>query len=745
MSKTIQPIVSCIMPTYNRRRFVSYAIRYFLNQEYENKELIIIDDGTDAINDLIPDTPSIRYYRLESKITLGAKLNLACKYASGNIIAHWDDDDWYAPRRLAYQVNTLLTEGKDLCGINQLLYYDLRNGSAYQYVYPANQRVWLLGSSLCYTKELWAKHQFADINVGMDGLFVWAAPPQRVKVLADSSIAVHMIHDNNVSPKHTNGQWWHSYPPEQIHKIINGDWAYYNNPDCGTERVQRAEHAIAESPTLTQPRVIKNIYACLVHENEDCIIDLVRNLHYHDPESVILLYNGSGNQDLFKSQFPYNKYGAVIHPKSSPAKHGYLHQSALDCMQFALDNFSFDTVTYVDSDQLLIRSEYPKYLGSFISSSSNIGMFSNKPKRITTGDSNDSDVWPAVQALKEYDLWKPFLKQFPEGESKFVHWTFWPSSVFTTSAIRDLVKLFEENKQLQEIMTKTKIWATEEVILPTLVKLLGYEIVSNPCDYSFVKYQKAYTLQDINCALNKADSYWIHPIERRYDSPLRKHIRQQFNHYVKDKKVCEHDSSTQLVLTLSLIEKIKKIEGWLTDQEADLLIAITLKAIKEPQPISIVEIGSYHGKSTVLFGSIIKVFSPQAKVYAIDTHDGKVGAADQGVYKFPPSLESFERNIKNEGLSEFVETIRNHSYNVEWQKPVSLLFIDGLHDYPSVARDFWHFSDWIIIGGYVVFHDYADYFPGVKAFVDELLNTGMYKKIRQVESLIVLQKLALMR
>lgn len=82
------PLVSCIMPTYNRRAFIPHAIRYFLRQDYVNKELIIIDDGTDSIEDLVPESSSIRYYRLDKKITLGAKLNLACSYASGNVVVH---------------------------------------------------------------------------------------------------------------------------------------------------------------------------------------------------------------------------------------------------------------------------------------------------------------------------------------------------------------------------------------------------------------------------------------------------------------------------------------------------------------------------------------------------------------------------------------------------------------------------------------------------------------------------------
>lgn len=744
MHTTNQPLVSCIMPTYNRRRFVPCAIQYFFRQEYANKELIIIDDGTDDIADLIPGTASVKYYRLHHKISLGAKLNLACKYAAGSIIANWDDDDWYAPRRLTYQVNTLLTEGKALCGINRLLYYDLRTGQAYQYVYPPDQRTWLLGSSLCYTRELWSKNNFADIDVGMDGLFVWATAPDRIKVLADPSIAVHMIHDSNVSPKKTDGGWWHNYPSEEIHKIVNGDWAYYDSRASSTEDIKVNGHVIKEDSSIIFSKTTRNVYACLVHEKEDCVIDLVRNLHFHDPASAILLYNGGADKQLLKNSSLFRQFGAVIHPTSCPVQHGYLHRFALDTMQFALDNFSFDTITYVDSDQLCIRPGYSNYITQFIAVLGNTGMFSNKPKRVTAEDASDPDLWPAIQALKEFDLWKPFLKHFPNGESQFVHWTFWPSAVFMYDAVKDLINLIKGNKLLQDIMSKTRIWATEEVILPTLIKLLGYEIAANPCSYDFVKYRKAYTAEDINCALSRTDTYWMHPIERTYEHPLRKHIREQFRHYhAKSKEnLYNHDASSTVVLTLSLIEKIRSIEGWLSDREADLLIAITHKALTSGQQAAIVETGSYHGKATVVFGSMIKAYCTDTKVYAIDPHDGKLGAVDQGLKLVAPSFEFLKSNIQHAGVSEYVEIIRDRPCNVEWQKPVSLLFIDGLHDYPNVASDFWHFEHWIVAGGYVAFHDYADYYPGVQAFVDELLSTGTYRTIQQVESLIVLQKAA---
>lgn len=528
MKNKATSMVSCIMPTYNRREFIPNAIRYFLRQDYENKELIIIDDGEDAVKDLVPESDNIRYFRLEHKISLGAKLNLGCEYAKGDIIAHWDDDDWYASHRLSYQMEAIKNEQIAICGINNLLYYDLFHKKTYNYIYPANQRPWLSGSSLCYKKQFWKRHRFEEIDVGMDGLFVWKASRENIHNLADSTFAVHMIHGNNVSPKDTSNIWWHTYPVEEIKKIMDKDWLLYNKNRPTAKIGNVLEAKIKKPRTKIQPGVLKNIYACLVHEKPDCIFDMLRNLRYHDPDSIILLYNGSNNKDLLSNNSNFEKYGAVCCPNPKPHKWGYLHSFALQCMEFALDNFSFDTFTIVDSDQLSLRPGYPQFLSDYLKPLSDIGMLSIMPDRVT----NDKlQAVPALEAYKEYELWKPFLQNFHQGESKFVHWTFWPSTVFTHDAVRDLVNIFKTNIQLKEILQHTKIWATEEVILPTIVKLLGYEIGLNPCSYDFVKFRKAFSIEEVKTALEMPAAFWIHPVERDYENPLRIYIRQYFNQY----------------------------------------------------------------------------------------------------------------------------------------------------------------------------------------------------------------------
>jgi hypothetical protein len=223
-----EPLVSCIMPTYNRRPFVVQAIFYFLRQKYANKELIIIDDGTDAVTDLIPTDERIRYIRLREKTTVGAKRNLACEQAEGTIIVHWDDDDWHAPHRLRYQTDALLREGTDICGTNTLLFYDTENRRAWQYTYPLNQRTWLVGGTLCYTRAFWASNRFANINVGEDARFVWNSRPGRATRLPDSTFYVGMVHGHNVSPKRTNGSYWQPYAVEEIRRLLEQDWAFYH-------------------------------------------------------------------------------------------------------------------------------------------------------------------------------------------------------------------------------------------------------------------------------------------------------------------------------------------------------------------------------------------------------------------------------------------------------------------------------------------------------------------------------------
>lgn len=220
------PIVSCIMPTYNRRTFVPRAIGYFLGQDYESKELIIIDDGTDSIADLIPADDRIRYIRMEKKLTVGAKRNLACDEARGDIIVHWDDDDWMARWRLSYQAGKL--EQADICGLSRVLFFDPAMESAWEYVYPGTLKPWVHGATLCYTKSFWERNPFPDKNVGEDSRFIWNDPDAKIIALTDNRFITALIHPDNASVKRISADCWFKIPVSDIRNLIGEDWEFYS-------------------------------------------------------------------------------------------------------------------------------------------------------------------------------------------------------------------------------------------------------------------------------------------------------------------------------------------------------------------------------------------------------------------------------------------------------------------------------------------------------------------------------------
>lgn len=163
-------MITAIMPTKNRRECVPLAIHCFRQQSYLDIELVILDDGADDVSDLIPDDPRIRYRRIPATV-LGEKRNMCCALAQGEVIVHWDDDDWSAPGRIADQVARLQTSPCSVSGYHQLYWWDERTSTAHQYSFRGNHP-YAIGTSLCYWKDWWASHPFEKKNTGEDNDFV---------------------------------------------------------------------------------------------------------------------------------------------------------------------------------------------------------------------------------------------------------------------------------------------------------------------------------------------------------------------------------------------------------------------------------------------------------------------------------------------------------------------------------------------------------------------------------------------
>jgi glycosyltransferase involved in cell wall biosynthesis len=222
-----QPLVTAIMPTADRRGFVPKAIEYFLRQDYANRELLVLDDGTDRVADLVPSDPRIRYVALDRPLILGAKRNRACELAAGEVIVHWDDDDWHAPKRISYQVAELERSGADLCGPDRVLYVDASGERCWLYRYPQREMTWVAGNGLCYRRALWQRAPFPAIAAGEDTRFVLGRSAKQTAVHDEHGFLVGLVHAANTSPKQTSGSWWTPQDPAVVRDLLGADFAYH--------------------------------------------------------------------------------------------------------------------------------------------------------------------------------------------------------------------------------------------------------------------------------------------------------------------------------------------------------------------------------------------------------------------------------------------------------------------------------------------------------------------------------------
>jgi len=106
-----EPLVSIIMPTFNRMHMIPRAIRSVRAQLYKNWELLIVDDGgTDDTQSVVEryQDARIRYHRLPDNRGPRAARNQGMRIASGRYFAYLDSDNTWEPEYLLLMVNTLV-------------------------------------------------------------------------------------------------------------------------------------------------------------------------------------------------------------------------------------------------------------------------------------------------------------------------------------------------------------------------------------------------------------------------------------------------------------------------------------------------------------------------------------------------------------------------------------------------------------------------------------------------------------
>ena len=119
----MNPLVSVIIPTYNRAEDLKRALQSVFDQTFTDWEVVVVDnhsiDNTDSLIESFND-PKIRLFKIHNEGVIAASRNLGLKHALGEYIAFLDSDDWWHPQKLEVSLK-YLEQGADVVFHNLFL------------------------------------------------------------------------------------------------------------------------------------------------------------------------------------------------------------------------------------------------------------------------------------------------------------------------------------------------------------------------------------------------------------------------------------------------------------------------------------------------------------------------------------------------------------------------------------------------------------------------------------------------
>ena len=231
--------VSIITPTFEREPFLRLAHRTIAAQTHTDWEWLVLDDSAQPSSYMLGVTdPRVRYRHTSERMKVGRKRNELASAASGAVIAHFDDDDYYVPtyvermlRRLDDDVDFVKLSGWFVYAVayGALADWDTNRKTGRHYAWSPPKPPMKLhlgahtkglenthmgfGFSYVYRADVWRRHAFDDDAHGWeDELFAVAAKQAfRFAHFRDvRGICVHILHGNNLS---------HCYPQYMLPRI----------------------------------------------------------------------------------------------------------------------------------------------------------------------------------------------------------------------------------------------------------------------------------------------------------------------------------------------------------------------------------------------------------------------------------------------------------------------------------------------------------------------------------------------
>lgn len=184
---------------------------------------------------------------------------------------------------------------------------------------------------------------------------------------------------------------------------------------------------------------------------------------------------------------------------------------------------------------------------------------------------------------------------------------------------------------------------------------------------------------------------------------------------------------------------VRHLSGWLSEGEAALLATCT-RHVTSPDPV-IVEIGSWHGKSTVALAKALRSFTERGTVFAIDHHIGDPDLAEhlEASWHDLSSWRVFSNTLQFANAKECVVPLVTDALvaATEWDRgPIDFLWIDGDHRYEIVHETYRAWERHLKSDALVAFHDTTN-LEGPMRVTRELAESGCLRPLVQIDSIFL--------
>ncbi len=222
------PLVSINTPTRNRQHFLPLIYECVKAQHMSDFEWLVLDDSpspSDFMTALAD--PRVIYRHSSQPLTIGMKRNILIEQARGEIIANFDDDDFYAKHYLLDMLRAMFEEKASFVKLDSFFIFSKVHGifahcDLCQHVGPhyvlGNEPVQLVnfddsnnvhlrgsvfgyGFSFMYRKSVWNEVRCPDLDWREDAVFAEGAMERfGMYGVADMSfICLHILHSTNTS------------------------------------------------------------------------------------------------------------------------------------------------------------------------------------------------------------------------------------------------------------------------------------------------------------------------------------------------------------------------------------------------------------------------------------------------------------------------------------------------------------------------------------------------------------------